>query len=213
MLIFIANPSGRLIHYSRASGKTKVLLDKIWFTNGVALSPAEDFLVVSDQGRSKIVKVWLKDEKRGETETFAEGIPGVPDNLSSDKNGVWTALAVAVDPQHPLLTQSLANIPYGRKFIARILSLIELLFISIDKVVPNNFSKNMAHLTGSNEMGKHVTPNRCTILRFDWNGNIIAAYHGTGQCGYTHVLELDGHLYLGSFTNDHIAKVVKRAHL
>lgn len=209
----IANPSGRLIHYSRTTGKLTVLLDKLWFANGVALSLTEDFIIVSDLGRSKLVKFWLKSGKFGETETFAEGLPGVPDNLTPDAKGLWVALPLSADPQNPFINQAMARMPLIRKFIIRLLSLVELLFTTIDSIYPNNFSKSVAYQTGSTEIISSLMPTRGTILRFDWNGNIIAAYHATNGAGYTHVMELNGHLYLGSFGHDHIAKVVKRAHL
>lgn len=209
----LANPSGRLVHLARDSGKLTVLLDNLWFANGVALSPNEDFIIVSDLVRSKIVKFWLKGEKSGESETFAEGLPGIPDNLTPDKNGVWAALAVAADPQNPLLIHSMAPLPLVRKFLARLLSLTELAFNTVDSVYPNDFSKSVAQGHVSTMLFNSLFPNRCTILRFDWNGNIVAAYHAFDNSFYTHVMEMDGNLYLGSFSQNYIAKVVKRAHL
>lgn len=210
LMSLIANPSGRLIHFSRATGKITVLLDKLWFANGVALSPEEDFIVVSDLGRSKLVKFWLKS---GKTETFAEGLPGVPDNLTPDAQGLWVALPLTCDPQNPLLMQSMAGTPLIRKFFARIFSLLELLFTTIDKVFPNDFSKGVAHKSGSSEMISSLLPTRSSILRLDWKGNIVAAYHSNDGAAYTHVMDWDGQLYLGSFTHNYIAKVVRQAHL
>lgn len=210
---FLANPSGRLIHFERNTGKLTVLLEKLWFANGVALSPDEDFIVVSDLGRSKIVKVWLKTEKAGESETFIEGLPGVPDNLTPDKNGIWVALPLTADPQNPYLAQSMARLPLLRKFHARLGSLVELLFTSIDSVFPNDICKSLAFKVGSAEWIKLLYPSRATILRIDWNGNVIAAYHSYEGAVYTHVMELNGHLYLGSISQNYIAKVLKRAHL
>lgn len=205
----VANPSGRLIHYSRATGKLTSLIDKLWFANGVALSPNEDFILVSDMGRYRIMKYWLKGDKRGQSEIFAEGIPGTPDNLTPDKNGVWVALPVATDPDHPYLPLAMSPLPWARKFIARIFSLIELLFDSIDRIYPNDLSKGIMF-----KLGQISSPSqRSTIMRFDWEGKIIAAYHAFDNSVYSHVMELDGNLYLGSFSNLYIAKVVRRAHL
>lgn len=202
-----------MIHYSRKTKKMTVLLDNLWFVNGIVLSPEEDFLVVSDLGRSMLVKYWLKEGKFGETETFAEGLPGGPDNLSSDKNGVWAALALIADPENPFIPHSMAPLPLVRKFVARLMALGELFFTTVDKVYPNEFSKCAATFIGSSESAASLLPDRNTILRFDWNGNIIAAYHAFDGKHYTHVMEMNGHLYLGSIAHDHIAKVVRRAHL
>jgi len=210
---FIANPSGRLIHYSRKSGKLTVLVDKLWFANGVALSPEEDFILVCDLLRSKIMKVWLKSDKAGKVETFIEGLPGTPDNLTPDENGFYAALALTNDSESPYILQSLAPMPRLRKFCARILSLVDLLFTTIDKIYPNDFVKSVAYSTGSLGLLHSFQNPRATILRIDWKGNVIAAYHSFDGSLYTHAMELDGHLYLGSFTQNYIAKVVKQKHL
>ena len=190
-----------------------MLMDNLWFANGVVLSPNEDFVVVSDLGRSKIDKFWLKTAKAGESETFVDGLPGVPDNITPDKNGFWVALPMTADPQNPNLAHSMAPLPLVRKFQVRLISLIDLLFTTIDSILPNDFCKFVASQVGSADSVKFLNPTRATILRIDWNGNIIAAYHSFDGAVYTHVLELDGHLYLGSISHDYIAKIVRRVHL
>lgn len=209
----LANPSGRLIHLARKTGKATVLLDNLWFANGVALSPNEDFVVVSDLTRGKLEKYWLKAEKLGETETFAEGLPGIGDNITPDKNGFWVALPVTADPKNPFILHSMTRLPLVRKFVSRLLSLFELLFSFIDKLYPNDFSRSLAYRTGSTDILHWSFSPRATILRFDWNGNIIAAYHSLDGAFYTHVLDLDGNLYLGSLGNNYIAKVPRKTHL
>lgn len=112
LIDIIANPSGRLIHYSRKTGELTVLLDQLWAANGVALSPDEDFILVCELESSKILKVWLTRDKYGQLETFAEALPGMPDNLSPDDNGVWAALAITADPENPFILQSMAQLPF-----------------------------------------------------------------------------------------------------
>jgi sugar lactone lactonase YvrE len=79
---FFANPSGRLIHYSRSGRKNTVLLDKLWFANGLALSPDEDFVVVSETHASRLQKCFLKGAQKGNCEIFVEGLPGMTDNVT-----------------------------------------------------------------------------------------------------------------------------------
>lgn len=209
----LANPSGRLTHLDRKTGKLTVLLDNLWFANGVALSPNEDFIVVSDLVRSKLEKYWLKAGKVGETETFAEGLPGLGDNLTPDKNGFWVPLALAVDAQNPLLPQTMARLPLVRKFVSRLVSLFELFFSTVDRLYPNDFSRSLAFKAGSMAMMSFTYPPRSTVLRFDWNGNIVASYHALDGALYTHVMDLDGYLYLGSIANAYIGKVPRKTHL
>jgi sugar lactone lactonase YvrE len=73
---FFINPSGRLVHFERKTGKVSVLLDKLWFANGVALSPNEDFIIVAETHASRVQRYWLKGDKKGQLEPFVEGLPG-----------------------------------------------------------------------------------------------------------------------------------------
>jgi len=208
---FFLNPSGRMIHFSRSTSYLTVLLDDLWFANGIALSPNEEFLVISDLLRSKLVQYWLKPGKIGEIRTFADGLPGLPDNLTPDKDGLWVALPVTIDAQNPLLPQSMTRIPSIRKFLARVIGLVELLFNSIDSVLPNDFCKTAAHKAST--MFSFSYSKRATIIRYDWEGKAVAAYHSLDGSLYTHVMELNGELYLGSFVHNYIAKVPRRAHV
>lgn len=67
----------RLFHYDAAKNKSKVLLDGLWFANGVALSPKEDFVLVSETARSQIRRYYLKGEKKGTDDIFVDGLPGI----------------------------------------------------------------------------------------------------------------------------------------
>lgn len=211
-MAMLANPSGRLVYLQRGTKKPQVLLDNLWFANGIALSPEEDFLVVSDLNRNKLIKYWLKTEKAGTSEDFADRLPGGVDNISADKKGFWAALILTSDPDHPNIFQSMAPLSYLRKFFARILHLIELLFKKIDYFYPNKFSKDVLAHVQSLTTYSFFTNNRATVLRFDWNGNIIAAYHSYDNSVYTHVTEYKGKLYLGSFVHDYIARVDRKQH-
>jgi adipocyte plasma membrane-associated protein len=75
---FFINPSGRLSHFDRKTGKITVLLDNLFFANGVALSPNEDFIVVAETHASRIQRYWLNGPKKGQLEPFVEGLPGIP---------------------------------------------------------------------------------------------------------------------------------------
>jgi hypothetical protein len=55
--------AGMLLAYHPSNGSTIALMDKLWFGNGVALSPEEDYLLVADSIQMKIHrcdKHWLR---------------------------------------------------------------------------------------------------------------------------------------------------------
>lgn len=212
----LSNPSGRLafLERSRGSKRPQTLIENLWFGNGVAFSPEQDFLVVSDLFGSRILRYWLTGDKAGTHDVFADGLPGCPDNITPDEKGFWVPLVFTADADNQLIFHKLTSYPHIRKFFARILHLSETLFTKINKYLPNSFSRYMiAHVQSIATYDKLFPTTRATILRFDWNGKIVAAYHANDGSIYTHVAELNGKLYLGSYLHDYIARVNRRDHV
>ncbi|MFQ3199666.1 MAG: sugar lactone lactonase YvrE [Zhongshania sp.] len=88
-----AQATGRLLSYSPASGETKVHLEDLAFANGVALGPNDEWVLINDTGRSRIMRLWLQGERAGESEVFIDGLPAMPDNLSfNGRDRIWVAL-------------------------------------------------------------------------------------------------------------------------
>ena len=113
-----ARPHGRLLSYNPATKETKVLLKDLYFANGVALSAAEDFVLVNETYRYRIARYWLSGEKAGTHDIFIDNLPGLPDNLQGDRNGTfWVALPTPrkadIDKLHrsPWLKAQMAKLP------------------------------------------------------------------------------------------------------
>lgn len=113
-----ARPHGRLLSFDPASGETRVLLKDLYFANGVALSAAEDFVLVNETYRYRITRYWLKGDKAGSHEVFIDNLPGLPDNLQGDRAGTfWVALPTPRKAdadflhQHPWLKAQIAKLP------------------------------------------------------------------------------------------------------
>jgi len=101
-----SKPHGRFLSYDPATGQIKVLLKNLYFANGVALSQQEDFVLINETYRYRIVRYWLKGPKAGTHEIFIDNLPGFPDNISNNHKGTfWLALFTirneAVDKLHP----------------------------------------------------------------------------------------------------------------
>jgi sugar lactone lactonase YvrE len=54
-----ARPYGRLLRFDPQTGETEVLLRELYFANGVALSPDEDFVLVNETYRYRVTRFWL----------------------------------------------------------------------------------------------------------------------------------------------------------
>lgn len=204
-----SNPSGRLIHYSRSERKNTVLFDKLWFANGLALSKNEEFLVVNELMAARIHKCYMKGEKQGECEIFAEGLPGLPDNITPDEDGFWVALVAPCDTENPNLLHNLNRMPYVRKFIVRTLYMFKNLFQFIHKIYASPVTEVLIETVRNLPALTTVDMSRSILMRFDWNGNVIDVIHGDQGKVHTvsHVLEVGDYLYLGSPFTEFIGKV------
>lgn len=113
-----ARPHGRLLRYDPASGATEVLLDGLYFANGVALSKNQDFVLVNETYRYRITRYWISGPKAGQRDVFADNLPGLPDNLQGDGKGTfWVALPTPRKAdadflhRHPWLKAQIAKLP------------------------------------------------------------------------------------------------------
>ena len=113
-----ARPRGRLLRLDPASGKVDVLVDGLFFANGVALAANESFVVVAETYRYRLMRYWLKGPRAGTADVFADNLPGFPDNISRDSRGTfWVAFFTvrndfldALQP-HPLAKRLWARLP------------------------------------------------------------------------------------------------------
>jgi sugar lactone lactonase YvrE len=172
-----SKPHGRLLSYNPATAEIKVLLSELYFANGVALSQQEDFLLVNETYRYRIVRYWLKGPKAGTQDIFIDNLPGFPDNISSNGNGTfWLALFTVrndvLDTLHafPFLKAQMSKLPKALWPKPEPYGLVLAL-------------NEQAQITQSlhDPVGEHLKE-------------------------ITSAQEYDGYLYLGSLSNDRIGK-------
>lgn len=197
---YFAQPSGRVFLYDRANNVSTMVADDMFFANGIVISPLEDFVIFSETGVGKLHKYHITGPKKGQLEVFVDNIPGSPDNLSSDENGIWVALIVTHDKENPTIVHSLARTGIVRKFILRMCTLVKLPLEYSYKYLPNSFVRRFLHHFGHFETLLGLYPIRSTVIRVDWNGNIIGSLHGMdGSSGkVSHAIVIGDYLYMGS---------------
>ncbi|PSF10470.1 SMP-30/gluconolactonase/LRE family protein [Marinobacter halophilus] len=115
-------PHGRLLRYDPRTRRTEELLGNLHFANGVAVSPAGNYVLVNETWKYRILKYWIAGPKAGQAEVFADNLPGFPDNLAVDGEGrYWVAFPTLrnarVDSMHrkPWLKNLVAKLPDSLK--------------------------------------------------------------------------------------------------
>jgi sugar lactone lactonase YvrE len=88
-----ARPHGRLLVYDPVDKSTKVLLDGLYFANGVTLSCKQDYVLVNETFRYRVARYWLKGPKKGQRDLLIDNLPGAPDGIRTSSNCTfWVAL-------------------------------------------------------------------------------------------------------------------------
>jgi sugar lactone lactonase YvrE len=113
-----ARPNGRLFRYDPMTRETELVMDQLYFANGIAFSAEQDFLVVAETSRYRLTRFWLEGPQAGEREIFLDNLPGLPDTLSSNGEGtIWVAFYSIRDrlidglQPYPWLKGLLAKLP------------------------------------------------------------------------------------------------------
>lgn len=86
-LILEMKPQGALYCYNPHSQQVTTLIDGTYFGNGVVLSKDEDFLLMTETSKYRILRHWLKGKKAGSTEVFMDNLPGFPNGISIRNDG------------------------------------------------------------------------------------------------------------------------------
>lgn len=109
---------GRLLRYEPELGEAVTFMVNRHFANGVALGPDESYVLLSETTEYKITRMWLRGDKASQIETFAENLPGFPDNLTfNGRDRFWVALYAPRDSMldailpYPLLREIVARLP------------------------------------------------------------------------------------------------------
>lgn len=109
--------TGRLLRLAPGDDTPEVLLDGLQYANGLAVSGDESFLAVAETGSRRLTRYWLTGPDAGRSEAWLEDLPGAPDNIWRDPDGLmWVALA---GPRLPALDAVHRAAPAVRRAAAR----------------------------------------------------------------------------------------------
>jgi sugar lactone lactonase YvrE len=110
--------TGRLLAFDPATRETRVLMEGLSFSNGVALNSDQSFLAINETATYRIHRYWLTGPRAGTHDILIDNLPGFPDNVtwSPAHQVFWVALFA---PRNPLLDLTLP-FPLLRKLTSRL---------------------------------------------------------------------------------------------
>ncbi|XP_038903106.1 protein STRICTOSIDINE SYNTHASE-LIKE 6-like [Benincasa hispida] len=93
--LFEGRPFGRFLSYNPITKTTKLLVGDLYFANGVAVAPTQDFVVFCETPLRRCKKYYITGDRKGSVEKFVDNLPGTPDNIRYDGHGhYWIALSL-----------------------------------------------------------------------------------------------------------------------
>lgn len=109
---------GRVYAWHPDEGRLERLADGLQFANGIALTPDESALLVTETGAYRLVRIDLSAGERGKLSVLADNLPGYPDNIRVDSKGsAWIAMASLRKPiadrlhPYPALKRIICRLP------------------------------------------------------------------------------------------------------
>ncbi|CAD5225348.1 unnamed protein product [Bursaphelenchus xylophilus] len=178
---------GRVITLNLNTGAWEVIAKDLLTPNGVVAHPDKQSALVSSTSASQILRIFYKGPKKGQVEVFADGLPGIPDNIRQSSSGksFWIAFyESSVNGERPLY-QRWSEYPKLRKLLA---------------MLPEHFRYISATLFSSKEK---------VIIEMDFDGKIVSSLHDPeGRLSYvTNVVDDGKDLYIGSVSLPYIRRI------
>lgn len=176
--ILEGRPYGRLISFDPVSKRTKVLLRDLYFPNGIALSPHQDYLVFCETSMMRCRKYYIQGKKKGHVEKFIDNLPGMPDNIRYDEEDLYW---IALPTENTMLWDLAFKYPVLRKAT-----------VIIERLIGRRveMEKNSGVL-GVDMEGKPVAHYKDVKLRMVTTGIKIKNYLYCGSIVYPYIIRLN----------------------
>ena len=204
--------SGLLLKYDPVKNASKVLVDKLNFANGIALSEKEDYLLFNEVGRHLVHKYHLTGPKKGQNEVLFRA-PGNPDNIKPNGKGGFLVGVVVVQHGDKLNPFQDLVFPYPRiaRFIVRTFYYWNQFFTWANRAVCEcEWLQKAAYWAGNIEVGLPAVKKYGLVLELNGDtGEVIQSWHHTtGEYGFVcEAYKAGDWLYLGSPYNYGVKRI------
>ncbi|PQB06879.1 hypothetical protein BST83_06735 [Polaribacter filamentus] len=88
-IIMEMKPLGGLYSYNPETEEIKTLIEGTYFGNGVVISKDQNYLLMVETTKYRVIKYWLSGTKAGQTEIFIDNLPGFPNGISIREDGSY----------------------------------------------------------------------------------------------------------------------------
>ncbi|MFO1055756.1 MAG: SMP-30/gluconolactonase/LRE family protein [Dongiaceae bacterium] len=175
-----SRPTGRLLVYDPRTGRTRTLLDRYRYANGVCIAHDGQSLFFAESWACRVHRYWFDGPEAGRVECVIRDMPGYPDNINrASDGGYWMAWLGMRTPSFDLALRH----PGMRRRMTRRLPQDEWLFPNIN--------------TGG-------------VVKFDESGAIREVLGDLGGAAHpmvTSMREHKGWLYVGGILNNRIGRL------
>lgn len=172
-------PNGRLICYDPATKKTKTILRKLVFPNGICVCHDGESLLIASTWLCRITRYWFAGPKKGQVEIFMDNFPGYLDNINRGSDGTyWVALNGMRSPVYDLAM----SMPKFRRRMMKRIPRDEWLYPSL---------------------------NHGCVVKVSEEGAVLETFWDPGgkkHASITSMREHEGYLYIGGLENNRIGR-------
>ncbi|OWF53760.1 adipocyte plasma membrane-associated protein-like [Mizuhopecten yessoensis] len=183
-LVLEADRTGRLLEHDPKTNTTARIASVISFANGIQLSQKEDFLMICETTKARILKYQLTGPGSGEVSVFIDNLPGLPDNIRpSSSGGYWIGMSAVRQGGKFNLIDYASQRPWIRTLITKL------------------FSQDMI---------MRFVPKYGLVIEVSAEGKILRSLHDpTGKVipSVSEVEDKDGVLYLGSYNLPYMSRL------
>ncbi|MCY4285348.1 MAG: SMP-30/gluconolactonase/LRE family protein [Thiotrichales bacterium] len=172
-------PTGRVLVYDPEIGRTRTLLRRLNYPNGVCMAHDGESFFFAESWECRVNRYWYRGPEAGRLECVIRDMPGYPDNINRASDGTyWMAWLGMRTPTFDLMLRR----PGARRRMTRRLPKDDWLFPNIN--------------TGG-------------VVKFDESGRILTTLGDLGGKHHpmvTSMREHKGYLYVGGILNNRIGR-------
>lgn len=207
--------TGRVLVYNLKTKKVHSYYTGLAFPNGVVLTKDRKGIIVAEGSKNRVIRFSHSKnslDKFGKKEVILN-LPGEPDNITPSKRGnYWIAVSNVRTSDSPTIYDSLCHKPKLRALLLIFHHMVFHPLTTLANLLPGGWCTRLKACLFEISTGRAIadfSKFHAMIVEFDGNGSILRSLHSpNGKLGpLSEVLEHNGHLYLGSWRSNFLAKV------